>query len=101
MSARAIPIRSQSRPTKRVPSVDSARSAKPAGTEIAKPSGLQAPKPQPGNGGTVFDPEAFLAKAGLGRTVLRLKKNEAAFAQGGAAEAIFFVDRKSTRLNSS
>ena len=98
MSARPSPIRSQGRPAKRVPPVDSAQSAKPSGTEIAKSSGLHAPKPQPGNGGTVFDPEAFLAKAGLGRTVLRLKKNEAAFAQGGPADAIFFVQKGQMRV---
>ena len=64
MSARAMPARSQGRPAKRVPSVDSVRSAKSPTGEIAKPSRLQTPKPQPTNGDTVFDPETFLARAG-------------------------------------
>ena len=36
MSADAIPTRSQGRPAKRIPSVDSVRSAKPATGEIVK-----------------------------------------------------------------
>ena len=67
MSARAIPARSQGLRAKRVPSVDSVRSARPSTGEIAKPSRLQTPKPQPTNGNAAFDPEAFLARTGLGR----------------------------------
>jgi hypothetical protein len=54
MGASAIPTRSQGRPAKRVPSFDTVRSAKPATGEIAKPSRLQTPKPQPKNGNTVL-----------------------------------------------
>jgi CRP/FNR family cyclic AMP-dependent transcriptional regulator len=98
MSARGIPTRSQNRPTKPIPSVGSARSAKPTKTELAKPSGLQTPKLQPRNGNTAFDPEAFLARAGLGRKILSLGKNETAFAQGDAADAIFFVQKGQLRV---
>jgi CRP/FNR family transcriptional regulator, cyclic AMP receptor protein len=91
MSARAMPARAQGRPAKLVPSFESVRSAKSAIGEIAKPSRLQTPKPQPKNGNTVFDPKTFLARAGLGRKILNLKKNETAFAQGDPADAIFFV----------
>jgi len=98
MSARGIPTRSQGRPAERVPSVDSVRSAKPATGEIAKPSPLQTPKPQPKNGATVFDPEAFLAKAGLGRKILNLKKNETAYAQGDPTDAIFYVQTGRLRV---
>jgi CRP-like cAMP-binding protein len=98
MSARGIPTRSQDRPAKPVPSLDSVRSAKPATGEIAKPSRLQTPKPQPKNGDTVFDPEAFLARAGLGRKILSLKKNETAFAQGDLADAIFYVQTGQVRV---
>jgi CRP-like cAMP-binding protein len=98
MSARGIPTRSQDRPAKPVPSLDSVRSAKPATGEIAKPSRLQTPKPQPKNGDTVFDPEAFLARAGLGRKILSLKKNETAFAQGDPADAIFYVQTGQVRV---
>ena len=91
MSARGIPTPNQGRPAKQAPSVDSVRSAKPATREIAKPSRVQLPKSQPGNGNTVFDPGTFLAKAGLGKKVLSLKKNETAFSQGDLADAIFYV----------
>ena len=98
MSARGIPTRSQGRPAERVPSVDSVRSAKPATGEIAKPSRLQTPKPQPTNGDTVFDPEAFLARAGLGRKIFNLKKNETAYAQGDPTDAIFYVQTGRLRV---
>jgi CRP/FNR family cyclic AMP-dependent transcriptional regulator len=92
MSARGIPTRSQDRPAKPVPAVASVRSAN------AKPSRLQTPKPQPTNGDGVFDPEAFLAKAGLGRKILNLKKNETAYAQGDPTDAIFYVQTGRLRI---
>jgi CRP-like cAMP-binding protein len=98
MSARGITTRSQGHPAKPAPSVGSVRSAKPATGEIVKPSRLQTPKPQPKNGGTVFDPVTFLAKAGLGKQALNLKKNETAYAQGDAADAIFYVQEGQLRV---
>ena len=98
MSAGAIPTRSQGRPAKRIPSANSVRSAKPATGEISKPSRLRTPKPQPKNGDTVFDPETFLAGAGLGKQVLNLRKNETAYAQGDAADAIFYVQKGQLRV---
>ena len=98
MSARAISTVSQGRRANPVPLVDSVRSAKPATGGIAKPSRLQAPKLQPKNGGTVFDPEAFLAKAGFGRKILSLKKNQVAFVQGDPADAIFHVQKGQLRV---
>jgi CRP/FNR family cyclic AMP-dependent transcriptional regulator len=95
MSARGIPTRSQGRPAERV---DSLRSAKLATGEIAKPSRLPTPKPQPTNGDTVFDPEAFLARAGLGRKILNLKKNDTAYAQGDPTDAIFYVQTGRLRV---
>jgi CRP-like cAMP-binding protein len=95
MIARGIPTRSQGRPAERV---DSVRSAKLATGKIAKPSRLQTPKPQPTNGDMVFDPEAFLARAGLGRKILNLKKNDTAYAQGDPTDAIFYVQRGQLRV---
>ena len=37
----------------------------------------------------VFDPPAFLAKAGVGREIVHLKNKELAFAQGDAADSCF------------
>jgi len=72
------------------------RSLEPATGEIAKPSRLQTP--QPINGDTVFDPETFLARAGLGRKIPSLKKNELAYAQGDRADAIFYVQKGRLRV---
>ena len=98
MSARGIPTRSQGRPAERVPSVDPVRSARPATDQIAKPSRLQTPKPQPKNGDMVFDPESFLARAGLGKKVLNLKKSETAYTQGDPTDAIFYVQTGRLRV---
>ena len=98
MNSRGIPPRSQDPPAKRVPSVNSVRSAKPATGEIAKLPRFQAPKPQPTNGNGGFDPEAFLARTGLGRKSLSLKKNEVAYAQGDPADTIFYVQKGRLRV---
>ena len=98
MSARGIPTRAQCRPAKLVPPGDSVRSAKPPTGDLAKTSRHQTPKPQPKNGNGDFDPEAFLARAGLGRKILNLKKNETAYAQGDAADAIFYVQTGRLRV---
>src|ERR1035441_6922258 len=98
MDAKGVPTRRQVRPSERVPSVDSVRSAKPATGEIAKPPRLQTPKPQPTNGDTVFDPKDFLARTGLGRKILNLKKTETAFVQGDPADAIFYVQKGRLRV---
>jgi len=74
------------------------RTAKPATGEVPKSSRPQTPKPQPKNRDTVFDPEAFLARAGLGRKILNLKKNETGYAQGNPADAIFHVQKGRLRL---
>jgi hypothetical protein len=38
-----------------------------------------------------FDAPAFLAEAGLGRSVVRLKPKHTFFSQGGAADSIFYL----------
>lgn len=45
-----------------------------------------------------FDAEAFLAKAGVGRAVVHLKKKAAAFSQGAPADAIFYVQKGKVQL---
>ncbi len=47
---------------------------------------------------TVFDPETFLAKTGVGRTVVNLKKKDAAFSQGDPANAVFYIQKGKVRL---
>src|SRR5450759_3805479 len=40
-----------------------------------------------------FDPEAFLAKTGVGRTIRELATDECAFSQGEPADAIFYIQK--------
>ncbi|HZL66766.1 MAG TPA: Crp/Fnr family transcriptional regulator [Candidatus Limnocylindrales bacterium] len=98
MSARGMPTGSTSRPAKRIPSINSARSAKAAINEIVTPSRLQTPKTQPTNGDAVFDAKAFLARVGVGKKILNLKKKETAFAQGNPSDAIFYVQKGKLRV---
>ena len=46
----------------------------------------------------VFDPEAFLANAGLGRRIVKLKTKECFFAQGSHAESIFYLQKGRAKL---
>jgi len=41
----------------------------------------------------------FLAQAGLGRTIVDLKKKQAVFAQGDPAEAVFYIQHGKVRLS--
>jgi CRP/FNR family transcriptional regulator, cyclic AMP receptor protein len=40
-----------------------------------------------------FDPEAFLANAGLARRTVELRPKEAFFAQGDAADSVFYLQK--------
>jgi CRP/FNR family cyclic AMP-dependent transcriptional regulator len=40
-----------------------------------------------------FDPQDFLAKVGLGKTVSRYRKDQIVFAQGEVADTIFYIQR--------
>lgn len=47
----------------------------------------------------LFDPSAFLAQAGLGRTILHLKKKQTIFSQGDSADDVFYIQRGKIRLS--
>jgi len=47
---------------------------------------------------TKFDPTAFLAKAGLGRTILELKPRQTFFCQGDAADSVFYLQKGRARV---
>ena len=47
----------------------------------------------------VFDPQAFLASAGVGRTVRSYKPKQAVFSQGERADAVFYIQEGSVRLS--
>jgi CRP/FNR family transcriptional regulator, cyclic AMP receptor protein len=40
-----------------------------------------------------FDPQAFLAEVGEGKTVLAFHKNETVFSQGDAADTVFYIQK--------
>ena len=64
MNSRGIQARSQDPPAKRVPSVNSVRSAKPATGEIAQLPRFQTPKPRPTNGDGVLILRLFSRELG-------------------------------------
>src|SRR5580700_5545543 len=41
----------------------------------------------------LFDPKLFLAKVGEGKIILKFDKNQAVFAQGDAADAVFYIQK--------
>jgi CRP/FNR family cyclic AMP-dependent transcriptional regulator len=45
------------------------------------------------NPATLFDPEAFLANAGLGRRIVELQPKEAFFSQGDPADSVFYLQK--------
>ena len=98
MSARGIPNRSQALAANGIAAVDVIRSKKPALGKATNPSRIQTSPSQPRNGDGVFDAEAFLAIAGLGRRVVKLEKNEVAYAQGDPADTIFYVQTGRLRV---
>ena len=98
MSARATPSGSIRRPSKRATSADSVRPAKPGSGAIAKPLLLASRQKQPTNGESAFNAKAFLAKAGVGKKIVSLKKNETAYVQGDPADVIYFVQTGRLRV---
>ena len=47
----------------------------------------------------VFDPQAFLANTGVGRTVQSYKPKQAIFSQGERADAVFYIQAGKVRLS--
>ena len=45
-----------------------------------------------------FDPKAFLAKVGAGKTILNIKKNQHVFEQGEVADAVFYIQKGRVKL---
>ena len=68
---------------------------------------LNATRPPPSSGISLvgikklsmgFDPETFLAKTGVGKIVVNLKKKDAAFSQGDPANAVFYIQKGKVQL---
>ncbi|MBZ5530169.1 MAG: Crp/Fnr family transcriptional regulator [Acidobacteriia bacterium] len=45
-----------------------------------------------------FDPRTFLSKAGLGRTIVHLRKTQIVFSQGDAADSVFYIQKGRVKL---
>jgi CRP-like cAMP-binding protein len=45
-----------------------------------------------------FDPETFLATAGVGKTIVYLKKKDVAFSQGDPSDAVFYIQKGKVQL---
>src|SRR5690348_221139 len=45
-----------------------------------------------------FDPGAFLAKVGEGKTISKIGKNEIIFSQGEVADAVFYIQKGRIKL---
>ena len=46
----------------------------------------------------LFDPKAFLAKAGTGRVIARYRRNRTVFLQGAAADSLFYILKGKVKL---
>ena len=63
------------------------------------PSRRRLPTPRHAQKQTkVFDPDAFLLNAGVGRTVHRYRPKQEVFSQGERADAVFYIQEGSVRL---
>jgi CRP/FNR family cyclic AMP-dependent transcriptional regulator len=51
-----------------------------------------------GRGLAAFDPEAFLAKAGIGRRIVQLKNKEPFFSQGDNGDCVFYLQKGRAKL---
>ena len=45
-----------------------------------------------------FDPKAFLARVGAGKTILTIKKSKHVFEQGDVADAVFYIQKGKIKL---
>jgi CRP/FNR family cyclic AMP-dependent transcriptional regulator len=46
-----------------------------------------------------FDPRAFLSKVGRGRTIAKYRMNQHVFAQGDAADSVFFIEEGKVKVS--
>jgi hypothetical protein len=52
----------------------------------------------PDNTHQAFDPKEFLAKVGEGKTIVEYRKDQIVFAQGDAADTVFYIQKAGSRL---
>ena len=64
----------------------------------ARSSGAKEEAPVAKRANDGFDPKAFLAKVGAGKTILKLAKNKHVFEQGDVADTVFYVQEGRVKL---
>ena len=72
-------------------------STRTAASARVGPSKIALPRRRNARNG--FNPESFLATAGVGRTVMNVERKQVLFAQGQPADAIFYIQKGRVRLN--
>jgi len=70
----------------------------PRGIAPSKVALMKTKNTRDGNGRDGFDPESFLATAGVGRTLVNLPKKEVLFTQGEHADTIFYIQKGRLKL---
>ena len=45
-----------------------------------------------------FDPKAFLAKVGEGRSIVKYRKDQIVFSQGEPADAVFYIQKGKVKI---
>ena len=53
---------------------------------------------QPSKKKSAFDPRVFLSKVGRGRTIAKYRTDQIVFAQGGAADSVFFIEEGKVKV---
>jgi CRP/FNR family transcriptional regulator, cyclic AMP receptor protein len=66
---------------------------------MPSPRRLPTPKRRVRKAVKLFDPRAFLAQAGLGRTVHHFRPKQIVFSQGERADAVFYLQEGKVRLS--
>jgi CRP/FNR family transcriptional regulator, cyclic AMP receptor protein len=49
-------------------------------------------------GKAVFDARVFVAKVGVGKTILEVRKNQKVFAQGDVADTVFYIQKGKVKV---
>jgi CRP/FNR family cyclic AMP-dependent transcriptional regulator len=50
---------------------------------------------------STFDPIEFLTKVGIGRTVVKYRKNQKIYAQGDVADSVFYIQKGKVTITAS
>ncbi len=66
---------------------------------MPSPSGMLSRRRSAQKPNTLFDPKAFLANAGIGRTLRHYSQKQIIFSQGEPADAVFYIQEGTARLS--